>query len=311
MTDDHTRGGGGVWDLLLAAVLVVVAGVVLVWTEISWVLWALGVPFLLFLPGYAVVSALFPERPEPEADAAAREPWTRTPGWVTRVALSVVTSGIVVALVGLGLARMWALALQPAVLAIAAVALLGLLVAFGRRMSLERTQRASPIASRGPVPSAGSPLQNLALVVAVVVLVGSIAFVGAAPSDGEAFTEAYLLTEDADGEYVADDYPTTFVAGEGQPLYLGLENHEHGAVTYEVDVVVQEVNANGSVVAQQRLDRFDVELARGDRAVVERDVAPTITGEGLRLQFRISKSADGTGTDQTLRLWIDVVEPDA
>lgn len=308
MSDSILRQNNGVLDLVIVALLVGLTGVGLVNIDAGALLWVFGIPFLLFLPGYAIVSALFPEQPDSGVAGASRDSWNSTPDWVTRLGLSFVISAVTVAVIGFVLGWMEVLRLGSAVGAIVAVTAVSLGIAFIRRFRLPQERRGNPLAGRQLGFSTGTALQNLTLVVAVLALVGSVAFVGAVPSDGEAFTESYLLTEDADGDLVADDYPTTFVAGDGQPLSLGLENNEHRPVTYEVDVVVQELNADGTVLAEQRLDSFEVELAHGESAVVERDIAPTMTGEDLRLQFLVYKSDDTDSPDQTLQLWVDVID---
>lgn len=310
---DALRRDGWLLDLPLVALLAVVTAVVLVGFDAPQaVLWLLGVPFLLFLPGYALVSALFPEQPAPEPPAASTAAPEVTPGWTVRVALSLVLSAVVVAVVGVALGGVGAIRLDPAVGAVAVVTVVAAAVGMLRRVRLPGQRRANPFADRtlGHL-SAGSRLRNLTLAVAVLALVGSVAFVGAAPSQGEAFTESYLLAEDADGDLVADGYPTTFVAGEGRPIHLGIENSEHRPVTYEVVVVAQEVDTNGMVVARERTDRFAVDLDHGESTVVERRPAPTLTGESIRLSFRIYKDTDpgdAAAPDQTLQLWIAVDE---
>ncbi|QLD87119.1 DUF1616 domain-containing protein [Natronomonas halophila] len=310
---DLLQRDGWLLDLFVVAQLAVITSVVLLGVDAPQaVLWLLGVPFLLFLPGYAIVAALFPEEPAASTWKTPTAPWDGNPDWTVRLALSIVLSAIVVAGAGVVIDWVAGIRLLPAVVAIGGVTLAGVAVALLRRLRLPPKVRANPFAGRSlGTLSMGSGLQNLTLAVAVLALVGSVAFVGAVPTQGEAFTESYLLTENAEGDLVADDYPTEFVAGEGQPLHLDIENNEFRPVTYEVAVVVQEVDADGTVVAQQRIDRFAVDLAHGESTVVERDIAPTMTGEGLRLQFQIYKGtepADAASPDQTLQLWIDVDE---
>lgn len=307
MTRSALRWDAGVLDLIVVAVLAVVSGVALVGVGPDGFLWLLGVPFLVLFPGYAIVSAIFPEQPGSEIVELSTGIRDNNPEWVARFTLSLVMSVVVVAVIGFFLGRAEVLRLAPAVGAIVGVTVVCTAVAFVRRIRLSKEHRANPFAGRHTPFSTGTIGQNAVLVLSILVLVGSVAFVGAVPSDGEAFTESYLLAENAEGDLVADDYPTTFVPGDEQPLYIGVENNEYRSVTYEVDIVIQEVNANGEVVAQQHLDRFGVELDHGESAVVERDVAPTMTGEGLRLQFLISKGDDADSPDQTLQLWIDVV----
>lgn len=254
------------------------------------------------------------------------EPGTR-PGWIGRLALSLATSAVVVALVVIGLSQAAAIRLVPVVAAVLAVTLAAVAVAFGRRRGLDPDYRAAPLAALvDRSEGTGVDTPTVALLVAALLLVGAVAVTGAAPPQGQQFTESSLLTEDADGDLVANGYPTTFVAGEGHPLTLAIENNEYRSVTYEVVVLAQEVSADGSVTAERRLDSFAVPTDHGERRVVERDIVPTTTGDDIRLRFRIYKrgvdgETDGDGSvntvgseassdapDQTLQLWIEVVD---
>lgn len=308
MTLGVLRWDDGIFDLLVVALLVLISGAALISVGPGGPLWILGVPFVVLFPGYAIVAAIFPEQPGSGTTDLSTSTRGSNPGWVARVALSLVVSAIVVGVCGFVLGWASVLRLDPAVGAVVGVTLVSAVIAAARRLRLPRERRANPFTGGSSQFSTGAIGSNAVLVVSILVLVGSVAFVGAVPSDGEAFTESYLLSENSEGDLVAEDYPTTFVSGEGQPLYVGLENNEYRAINYEIEVVVQEINANGEIVAQQRLDRVDVALDHSENTVVEPDIAPTMTGEGLRLQFLVHKGDTADNPDQTLQLWINVVD---
>lgn len=331
------RGGGSTSrddslsgeDLVITALLSVSAVGVLLYSGTPWPLtWAVGVPFLLVYPGYAVVSAAFPERPGSQrpATVARTEPATK-PGWIGRLALSLATSAVVVALVVVVLSQAAAIRLVPVVSAVLAVTLVAVAVAFGRRRSLDPDYRAAPLAAFADrFEASETDRSTVALLIAALLLVGAVAAIGGVAPQEQQFTESSLLTEDANGDLVADGYPTTFVAGEGHPLTLAIENNEYRPVTYEVVVLAQDVSADGSVTAERRLDSFAVTTDHGERRVVERNIVPTTTGDDVRLRFHIYKRGVDGGTDgdesvesidsgvnsdvpdQTLQLWIEVVD---
>jgi len=284
--------------------------------------WLLGVPFLLFWPGYATVSALLPmaagidTRPNVTADSTE----LLSPGWPARLGLSLLLSTVVVAIVGIGIDRVASVRLTPAVVAISVVTVAGVLVAAYRRRRLPLTARAAPLGTGRPrigswisrSGSVQSSRHRWTLVLAVVLLFATASFVAATPAHEASYTESYLLTENDTGSLVADGYPTTFVVNESRPLAVGLKNHEHRSITYTVDLVVEQVGPNGSVVGQQRVDRFRVNLAHGERTVVERRVYSPLTGDAVRLEARVYKPSAPPTTDepdQTTHLWIEVVEP--
>lgn len=307
------RSAGWLLDLLLVAVLVTVTTVVLLGPSVPWpIVWLLGIPFLLFLPGYAIVSALFAEAPLETLGDWSIHPRDTSPDWTVRIALSLLLSAIVVAVVGVGIDWLLSIRLVPAVLGVATVTLFFAVVAAIRRSRRPADRRAGPLSgvTLRPPPT-GTRIQSVTLVVAILALGMAVVFVGAAPSDGEAFTESYLLTESDDGELTAEGFPTTFVAGEGHTLSTAIENHEHRPMEYEVVVVVQAIDDDGTVSEQQQVDRFEVQLDHGEQSVVDREFAPSMTGERMRLQFRIYKNTSPEEADQpeqTLQLWIDVVE---
>ena len=312
-----TRSGWTV-DLLLAAVLAVGTAGVILSPGIGWPIEQIaGILLLVFLPGYVFTCALFPGKASGNSTNATTDPRTSSPDWTVRLVLSFVGSLIIVALVGILLGLWGAIRLVPAIGALVGVTLVGIVITTVRRSRLPQERRANPIAGRTLQGfSTGTKVQNVILVIAVCVLVSTIAVSGMAPPQGESFSETYLLTEDESGEFVAEGYPTTFVAGDGHPLYVGIENHEHRSVSYEVMVVTQDIGSDGSIENQQLVDRFNVELAHDERALLERQIEPTMTGEGHRVQFLVYKDTspdevdldDSDNADQTLQIWIDVVE---
>jgi uncharacterized membrane protein len=303
-------------DLGLVFLLVVATNVVLFAVEAPRpVAWALGVPFLLILPGYAIVAALFPEDTGRTRRSEAAQPW-HEPDLLVRTGLALLVSAVVVAVAGTLLGILGVLNLVTAVLTISAVTLIALGFAAARRQRIDPATRAMPLGSQSRTwrrISAGSTTQNAATVLALVVLIGTLGFTAAAPPNGEPYTEFYVLSEGENGTLTASDYPETVSSGEPETLYVGLENHEHETQSYEVVMLAQAVDDDGSVIIQQEVDRFDVQLENGENTTVEREVQPTIVGEEIRLRILLYKGgAPGDPSvetaDQSLHIWIDVTE---
>lgn len=255
----------------------------------------LGFGFVLFVPGYALVSALFPG-----SVAAGRE---GTPSGPARVALAVLASVVLAALVGGSLSLVGGLGPTTAVVALAAVTLLGIGVAVRRRRALPPDERF--VAPVGPWVSAlrsafldpgtrGDATLNVLLAVVVVLAVGGTVYATAVPGNGERFTEFYLLAEDADGDLVAAGYPTQFTAGEPRSQYVGLTNREGETVSYTVLVQLQRVTVtNDSVRVRERepLRQFTPEVADGEGWRRNHTVTPTLTGDRLRLTYLLYRGA--------------------
>lgn len=297
-------------DLLLLVALVAVTVPALLLPGVHPALeWVLGVPFLLVVPGYALVSAQLGSSDDGLAGRATDETGLSTTP-VVRVALAIPASIVVVATVAVVLSGTVGVGLPNAVWAIAGVTLVGAVVAGYRRRRRPRELRAAPlrtawIGARRTFD--GSTLYSLAMAVALVALVASIAFAGATGPDREAYTEFYVLTEDANGDLVANDFPASVAAGDAVPLHLAVENHEADQRSY--DVVVRSVR-NGSGTATT-LDRFEIGVEAGQRAVVERSITPQTPGEDTRIEFLLYKGAapadpDGSAADISLLLTVDV-----
>ena len=286
-----------------------------------------GLPFVLFVPGYALVAALFPERgPDDGPDADAVE---STEGGITgleRVALSFGVSIAVVPLVGLILNfTPWGIRLVPIVLSLTALEVVLVVLAARRRAELTPEERfivpwrawlASARKEFFEPETRTDAALNVLLAVSIVLAVSSVGYAVGVPKQGESFSEFYLLTEGSDGELVADDYPTEFTAGQGQPLVVGIGNQEHTTVDYTVLVELHEVevqNNSTRVLDRERLQQFDPTVEHNETWQQRHTVAPTMTGDRLRLTYLLYRGAPPqTPTTENayreLHLWANVTQ---
>jgi uncharacterized membrane protein len=284
----------------------------------------LGLSFVLFLPGYAFVAALFPEAgsgPAVEDEEGGSDDGIDP---IERVALAFGLSIAVVPLIGLVLNfTPWGIRLAPIVLSVSGFTIVCAVVAAFRRWELPPEERFS-VPYRGWIAAGRAELfepddrtdaaLNVVLALALLLALGSVGFAVATPQDGERFTEFYLLTEDDDGELVADGYPEAFVQGQAQPVIVGVENHEHEPVDYTVVVQLERVEGEGEeseVVEREELDRFGTSLDHEEAQHTEFRIVPTMTGEELRLSFLLYDGEAPTeptreNAYRDLHLWIDV-----
>ena len=301
-------------DLVAAVVLALAAtaATLLPFLAVTPLRAVLGFGFVLFVPGYALVAALFPghaaaER-EDEGAVADRGDESAVadrdaPGGPARAALGVISSVVLAAVVGIALSLTVGLGPASAVVTLAVVTLLCAGVAARRRRALPPGERFT-VPVRSWVSGArtaltepetrGDAALNVLLAVAVVVSVGGVAYATAVPGNGERFTEFYLLAEDADGDLVAAGYPTEFAVGEPRSQYVGLTNREGETVSYTVLVQIQRVTVtNDSVRVREReeLRRFGPEVADGESWRRNHTVAPTMTGDRLRLTYLLYRGA--------------------
>jgi uncharacterized membrane protein len=294
---------------------------------------ALGLPFILFVPGYALVAALFPEAgesspaaddPSDRDDLRPDEPDGGGIDGIERVALSFGLSIAVVPLIGLVLNfTPWGIRLVPIVVALNGFVIASTVVAARRRWDLPPESRfAVPYqtwiaTARSELfkPETNTDLAlNVLLVVSILLATASVGYAVAVPQQGERFTEFYLLTESDNGELVADEYPTEYVAGEPRSLVVGIGNQERRPVTYTVIVEIQRVDIvdNETVVREsQQLRRFQPQVNANETWTQPHTVAPQLTGERLRLQYLLYRESPDTPLNRSaayreLHLWVNV-----
>lgn len=295
-------------DLRLVASLAVLGAVSLAVPGVPWQIeWLFGAPLLLVLPGYALVATLFPEHP----DAGYEE--RHGPGWAARAGLAVVASALVVAGVGWTFATVGLLTATAAGVTIAVVTVVATGLAWFRRGGVPPDFRADPLAgaSRDGIERAAGTrgVQSVALAVALLVLGSTLVLGGTSPSV-EPYSEAYLA--DGAGVDVGPDDPS-LVAGADNALGVVVENHEGGATDYRVVTRLQRVGPNGSVQASERLADDRIALGANESGTVEQSLAPTLTGDRLRLQVLVfAGDHEGEPTvgaaDLVLRLWVSATE---
>ena len=292
----------------------------------------LGLPFVLFLPGYAFVAALFPDAgPSPATDSgdegsAGRVERVRRDGidGIERVALSFGLSIAISPLIGLALNfTPFGIRLAPIMVGVGGFTLLACAVAavrrkalpaedrfrvpFGRWYAATRTELFDPETRMDQV-------LNVVLVVSLLLAVSSVAYAVATPAAGESFSEFYLLTENQSGSLTAEDYPTNFTEGDGESLVVGVTNHEHQPENYTVVSQIQRVrvaNNSTTVLERNELQRFDLQLANNETWTRQHTVTPTMTGERLRLVYLLYRgSAPANPTTENAyretHLWVNV-----
>jgi uncharacterized membrane protein len=291
-----------------------------------------GLPFVLFVPGYTLVAALFPEAGDPPSPNAESEEANSTRDQegsidgLERVALSFGLSIAITPLIGLVLNfTPWGIRLSPIMIAVSGVALVLTSVAASRRWALDPADRFrvpykewydTAYGELFQPESSTDAILNVILVVSVLLAVGSVGYAVAVPKQGESFTEFYLLTENETGALVADDYPTEFTAGESQELVVGIGNHEHETVNYTVVVEIQRVeiiNNETQIGNTTELRRFSPTVSDNSTWRQQHTVAPEMTGDRLRLQYLLYRGTPPTPLNRSasyreLHLWVNVTQ---
>ena len=184
----------------------------------------LGLPFILFIPGYVLNFALFPTR---KTDKGIDS--------IERIALSFGLSIAIVPLIGLGLNYTpWGIRLQPILFSVF-IFIIGVgSIAIYRWTKTDTSERFTIVLDLA-LPKAEHRIDKaltLMLGAAIIIAITSLTYVIVVPKTGEKFTEFYLLNT----ERRADDYPTNLTRGEEASVIIGIANHEYRPITYTVEV---------------------------------------------------------------------------
>ena len=272
-------------DLLLINILALLLIVIITLFPSNVLRIVLGLPFVLFFPGYALVAALFPKK----GDLSGIE----------RVALSFGLSIAVTVLIGLILNYTpWGIALYPILLSLTVFILVTSAIAYYRRRRLVAEQRFT-LSFQIALPrwaglSKLDKALSIVLALSILAAIGAFAYMVAAPMVGEQFTEFYVLGPEGEVE----DYPRELVVGEEATVILGIVNHEGEEMSYRIEVTIDGVQ-NGEV--------GPLLLADEDKWEEEVSFAPQQAGDDQKVEFLLYRDGESEPYS-TLHLFIDIVE---
>jgi len=284
-------------DLLLVAGLVIITDIFVLIPVLSgsFIRTALGLPLVLFLPGYALVAMLFPEKGGLEG--------------MERIALSVGMSIVVVPLIGLALNfTPWGIREIPLLVSLSVFTLFMCGVAYARRIRLpeDRTFGVSFKTSvltlitgvLGKPESKTEGILRIFLVLFFFVLLGTVAYVFMVPQDKEPFTEFYILGP----ERMAENYKTDYIQGESGTYIIGITNNEYRTMNYTMDVRLE----NKSLPLPEDLQ--NIRLAHNTTLEEPLEITPSIEGKNMELEFLLFNETEKNIPYRDLRLWINVTE---
>jgi len=254
----------------------------------------LGLPFLLFLPGYVLMTALYPKKEGIDG--------------IERVALSFGLSIALAPLIGLILNYTpWGIRVESVLYSVASFIFITSIIAMLRRTRLPEQARFC-IEFWLKLPGWGGSVLNKSLSVILLVSIlgalGALGYVIATPKLGERLTEFYILGPDG----AAQGYPNEFVmngdkvvlvrynGGKIQEVtsdtgrvILGIVNHEHENATYLVRVII-----DGEPVKvyfdKDELDKIGpIELAHEEKREHEIGFTPQHIGDNQKVEFVLYK----------------------
>jgi uncharacterized membrane protein len=258
----QVRGSKSVrsWDLTLIVLLSLLLVVFISFLPENPLRIAIGLPFILFFPGYALISALFPER--------------KSLDLIERIALSFGVSIAIVPLIGFILNYTpFGIRLEPILYSLAGFIILFSVVSMYRRVraqdpyqpfNVRDTYAASKVRFAGEAPL--DKALSVILVIAILSSVFALAYVVTVPKVGESFTEFYVLGPNGK----ATDYPRNLSVGQEASVIVGIANHEHRTVNYTVEVWLSNMTyqENSTLVNElYYVESFDITLEHVDAAL--------------------------------------------
>jgi len=268
---------------LVFLVIVLIATITLFSSNILRII--LGLPFVLFFPGYTLMAALFPRR--------------ESVSGIERVALSFGLSLAVVPLIGLILNfTPWGIRLESVLWFIASFIFITAAIAWFRRRKLPKEERFSvefdlTLVSRGT--GIRDKVLSIVLVFTVLGALGMMGYAIATPKMGQRFTEFYILGS----EGKAADYPKELKVGQEGRVTIGVVNHEYETVSYRLEVRINGLKNNevGPIVLEHE-EKWEREVS----------FLPKIAGKNQRVEFLLYKNGGVQPCLEPLRLWVNVTE---
>ena len=273
----------GPYDLLAIVVLTALLTICIVFIPSDIPRIIIGLPFVLFFPGYALIAALFPRN--------------ESLGGIERLALSFGLSIAVVPLIGLLLNYLWEISLYPMLISIAGFVVAMCVFTYFRRRQLAPEQRFEP-RIRLPIPmwrnqSRLDRVLSVILALAIVGAISAVVYVIAVPKTGERFTEFYILGSSG----TAVDYHSDIMLGANADVIVGIANHESEDVTYQVRVSIG--SAEAEVIE-------GIALHDGDKWEDNVTLTPTEAGAHQKVEFLLYRDGESEPYHE-LHLWMNVL----
>jgi uncharacterized membrane protein len=258
----------------------------------------LGLPLVLFLPGYTLIAALFPAKSDLDG--------------IERTALSFGLSIAIVPLIGLVLNYTpFGIRLLPVLISLSIFIFIMCWLAYTRRASLPETEAfeisfsaAALSLKNGIFEKSESKLDRaltIILILSILMSVATLEYVILTPKEGEHFTEFYVLGPQG----IADNYTTDYTLGQSGTMIVGIVNHEYRPVNYTMQVKLE----NQLLPLPENLQHITLDHNETWEETVT--FTPPLVGQNMKLEFLLFNETDKTTPYRDLHLWINVNETES
>lgn len=302
----------------------------------------LALPFILFVPGYAALVALYPDRkaegvtPRDQGHGMGVDLTSAGIAPGERFVGSFLASGALVPTIALVVNfSAWEITVGPMVIGISVVTLLCFVVGFVRRVQLPPDERggiapgaaltsavgqfrvhsSTLLDSGSNRPTSGREVVlNGFVALAVLAVVVGAGFAYAAPTAGQEFTEFYLVAENETGAYTINAVPSTLATGQSEPVVPTVTNQLGHSQTYTVVVQRQTVGQSGgnvTVVDRTRVAVFETTTTPGQTVHLTHSLGPFDEPGEYRIVYLLYKgdpppNPSLSNANRSLRLSITV-----
>jgi uncharacterized membrane protein len=255
----------------------------------------LGLPLVLFLPGYTLIAALFPAKSDLDG--------------IERTALSFGLSIAIVPLIGLILNYTpFGIRPLPVLVSLSIFIFIMCWLAYTRRASLPETEAFEISFSAAALSLKNEILEKseskldraltIILILSILMSVATLEYVILTPKEGEHFTEFYVLGPQG----IADNYTTDYTLGQSGTMIVGVVNHEYRPVNYTMQVKLE----NQLLPLPENLQHITLDHNETWEETVT--FTPPLVGQNMKLEFLLFNETDKTTPYRDLHLWINVDE---
>lgn len=247
----------------------------------------LGIPMVLFIPGYSLVAALFPKNDDLDT--------------IERIALSFGLSIAVVPLIGLILNyTTFGIRLLPILITLCTFIVIMAIIAINRRKALSEDIRFSIrfdkiydiLNNEINAPAFKiDRILSVILIISIILAIGMLYYVIITPKIGEKFTEFYILGPSGK----ADNYSTELKVGSSTNLLTGIVNHEYSPVNYTIQLFLDK-----DILSSKTLILNHNETWQNNMTFM-----PDKEGNDEKLELLLFKENNLTSPYRELHLWVN------
>lgn len=277
-------------DLLIILIWIIATFIFIIIPELenSIIRTLLGIAFVLFIPGYVLIGALFPKKDDIDS--------------IERIALSFGLSIVVVPLIGLGLNYTFGIRLIPILISLCIYSIGLIFVTEYRRQQLPEDDRFKIPFHKiyqdviNEVKTPRSKIDNILtiiLIISIILTIGTLIYVITVPKIGEKFTEFYILNSTTGKAY---NYPKELKLNESATLLVGIVNHEYALVNYTMQIDLD----------KNKLISEKLKLNHNETLEKNMTFVPNKNGTDMKLQFLLYRENNFTDPYRDLHLWVNV-----